>query len=223
MAWRRPFAVAAEGDRLAGVRPVAGGEHLRPGQHDPHRTLEGLGRQRRQEHRVRGPQAGAEGAADVGVHHLEVATPHAEGEPQVEVDVLRALVLVVDRQLAVALPHRGGGEKLHRVVELGRGGVLRLHLEFGGGQGGVGVAARVGRRGHEGPRHHRLELLLHRPRQVGLEGLLFEAWPTPGRPRRAPLPRFRPPPARSAGRRRGFFRRAAADKACRPAAPPGRL
>ncbi len=94
-------------------------EHLLARHGHAHRTFELLGGEHRQIDLVLRPQAGAEGAADKRIEHAHVLGAEAEHAREIALDVLRALILVVDRDPAVALPDHGGAVHLHGIVMFG--------------------------------------------------------------------------------------------------------
>ena len=66
-----------------------------------------------------------------------------EHAAEIALHVLHALGLVVDRELAVAVPHHRRGKQLHRIVMLDRDEIFGLVAHLGRRKGLRGVAARL--------------------------------------------------------------------------------
>ena len=94
--------VGAELNPLNHRGSVAQYVHLRPRQHDTHRALQRARCEHRQHHLKLRAQARAESAAHERRHHPHILGLHAEHAAEIALDVLHALCLVVDRELAVA-------------------------------------------------------------------------------------------------------------------------
>ena len=123
----RSAGIGAEGDVLDHRRPVAERIHLRPGQHDAHRSLAARSAANAASTAsILRPQAGTESAAHEGRHHAHVLRLQPQRAAQISLDVLHALGLVVDRELAVRLVDRRRGIELHRVVVLDRHVIFAL-------------------------------------------------------------------------------------------------
>ncbi len=94
-------------------------EHLRPFEHETHRTP-GLFRRHRAQRHVRPRRTLAtEATADKRRNHAHVARRHAEGSGDRLRRIAHALRRVVERELR-AVPVRHRGVRLHRVVMLDR-------------------------------------------------------------------------------------------------------
>ena len=122
----RSASVGAEFDLLYHGRPVSEPIHLLPCQHETHRTLQRARRQRGQDHLILRTQPGTECAAHEGRDDAHIVRLHAEYAGDVALNVLHALGLVVNRQLAVVLEHDRRGVQLHRIVMLDRDVILTI-------------------------------------------------------------------------------------------------
>jgi hypothetical protein len=89
--------------------PVGEPVHLLAGEHETHGALQRLGAEHRQHDLILRPQAGAEAAAHIGRQHAHVVRLHVEDAAEILLHILHALGLVVDGELAAALPDRGRG------------------------------------------------------------------------------------------------------------------
>ena len=162
----RSVGFGAKRKPLDGGRPVAEPVHLPACQHEPYRSLE---LKRAETLPARPGIAGAartECAAHKLRHHAHIVRLLFEHAAEIALDVLHALRLVIDRELAVAFPHRGRSKQFHRVVVLGRDEIFGLVPDGGRHKGLRGVAVRlVGLRDGKGL----IALLV----KVGDEGLLF--------------------------------------------------
>ena len=141
----RSVGVCAELDLLDHGGPVAEPIHLLPGQHETHRALQCARRQRGQNHLILRTQPGAESAAHERRHDAHVVRLHAEHAADVALNVLHALGLVVDRQLAVALEDHRRGVQLHRIVVLDRHIIFAAVAHLGRGERLFSCAARLWR------------------------------------------------------------------------------
>ena len=104
--WRdrveRSVAICAERDALNHRRPIAQHVHLRPRQHHAHRALQRARRQHCQHHLELRAQAGTETHRPCRAFITRTSSGFsAEHAAQIMLDVLHALRLVVDRELAV--------------------------------------------------------------------------------------------------------------------------
>ena len=72
-----------------------------------------------------------------------VVRAEAEHAAQIALHVLHALRLVIDRELAVAVPDDGRGKQLHRIVMLDGDEILGLVTHGGGGIGLRRITARL--------------------------------------------------------------------------------
>ena len=133
--------------RAPGARWSPGGSRARTSaarvSTSAHRALQRQRAQHRQHHLVLRAQARAEAAAHEGRHDAHIVRLHVEHAAEIALHVLHALRLVVDGELAVAVPHRGRGEQLHRIVVLGRDEIFGLVAHVGRRKGLRGVAARL--------------------------------------------------------------------------------
>ena len=162
----RSVGPGAEREAFDGGRPVAEPVHLLARQHQPYRALQRQRAQRGQHDLILRTEPCAERAADVRRYHAQLVRLLVEHAAQIALHVLHALGLVIDRQLAAAVPHHGGGKQLHRVVMLGRDEILGLVADIGRGIGLGGIAMRLfGLLDHKGL----IALLV----EVGDEGLLL--------------------------------------------------
>jgi len=109
-------------------------------------------------------QPRAERAADKRRHHAHIVRLYLEHAAQIALHVLHALGLVIDRELAVAVPHHRRGIQLHRIVVLDRDVIFGLVAHGGGRIGPVGLAA---------PRLFDHETLVAPGEQVGAVRLVF--------------------------------------------------
>ena len=140
--------VGAELNPLNHRGSVAQHVHLRSRQHDSDRAPQRARRQHRQHHLKLRAQARAERAAHERRHDAHILGLHAEHAAQIALDILHALRLVIDRQLAVAIVYRRRGVKLHRVVMLDRNVIFAGVAHRRGGERRLGRTARLGRREH---------------------------------------------------------------------------
>jgi hypothetical protein len=136
----RPVRLRAERDPLDRARPIAERVHLLARQREAHRAPEHKRTQHRQRHVVLRTQARAECAADKERDDAYVVGPHIEDAAQISLHVLHALGLVVNRELAAAVPGHGGREQLHRIVMLHRDVVFGLMAPLGRRDRLVGLA-----------------------------------------------------------------------------------
>ena len=145
---QRAVGLRAHGDALDHRGAVAQRIHLLARQHDAHGSPEGARREHGEHRLERRAQGHAEGAAHEGRHDAQLLGLQGEDAAEIALHVLHALGLVVDREPAVLLDDRRGGEELHRVVVLDRGRVFALVAHGGGGERRPGGAARL-RRGEQ--------------------------------------------------------------------------
>ena len=191
-----PSAFAPSSMRWIIAGPVAERVHLLPRQHEAHRALA-----------ARAPPAppAPPDIADAGRsrtrrrHNGDMTRTSSgfmlEHAAQIALHVLHALGLVVDRELAVAVPDHGRGEQLHRIVMLDRNVIFGLMAHGGRGQRLRGIAARLWRgcsSGEGAASRCAIEI-----RDVRLPLRIRRA---PARRRIARSPNPRPAPARSAAR-----------------------
>ncbi len=139
----RAVGLGSERHALDRRRPIAEPVHLLAGQHEPHRALQLLRREHGQHHLILRTQARAERAADERRHDAHIVRVHAEYAADIALHVLHALRLVVDRQLAVAVPPHRRGKQLHRIVMLDRDEIFGLVAHSGRRIGFRRVAARL--------------------------------------------------------------------------------
>ena len=123
--------------------------HLLARQHEAHRTLQRAGGEHRQHGLILRPQSRPERAADERRDHAQIVRLQVEDGAEIALHVLHALGLVVDRELAVAVPHHRRRVQFHRIVMLGRDEVFRLVAHRGRRIGSVGIAARLFRLRHD--------------------------------------------------------------------------
>src|SRR5258706_15069186 len=122
------------------------GEHLLACERYFDRAFQFPRRQDGQQHMDVRTQPRSEPSADERRHDAEVVFGEAEYSAEIVPHILNALRLVVHGQLAVGLADDGRRERLHRVVMLERTAILRVELRGRGGEGSVGIAARLGQR-----------------------------------------------------------------------------
>lgn len=144
-------------------RPMDMAEHLLPRQFEPDRALEPQRRHHRQEELVLRPQARTEAAADIRRDDADIVARQTEDRAHIGLAVLDALRLVVDGDLAVAMPDHGRGMRFHRVVMLGRDRVLGADADGCLCKSLDGVATRLGRRRDAHALLGRLVALVSRP------------------------------------------------------------
>ena len=144
---RRQLAVRvrAEPDLVGAFRPVGVAEHLRAGHHHTDRAFEVDRRHRCDLELPLRAQRAAEAATDIGVHHPHIVGAEPERVRHQLLRGLRALDLVVDRDLAVAVPMYGRGVHLHLHLVLDREMVVGRVLERRIGECGLGIAPVLGR------------------------------------------------------------------------------
>ena len=123
------FAPSANRWIVAGRLPSA--VHLLSRQHQPHRALQRPRGEHCQHHLILRPQSRAESAADKRRDHPYVVRFHVEYAAEIALHVLHALRLVVDRELAVAVPHHRRRVQFHRIVMFDRDEVFRLMAHGG--------------------------------------------------------------------------------------------
>ena len=119
----------------------AGGEHLPAGDREPDRPPHMLGGHRGQGHVRPHHRLAAERAADEPGQDPDLGRGDPEQRGHGQLDRLDALARVIQRQL-VAVPHRGGGQHLQRVVVVGGEPEPGTHADLGSREPGVDVAAR---------------------------------------------------------------------------------
>ena len=153
----------------------------------------GARRQHRQHHFILRAQARAEGAAGKRRHDADIVGLHVEDAADVALHVLHALRLVVDGDPAVAVPHDGRGEQLHRIVVLDRDEILGLMAHVGCRVGFI-ARRRAASRAFRPRRHRRARAC----RSVANASLSYSTRTSVAANARSPIPR--PAPARSADR-----------------------
>ncbi len=144
MAMQLAIEGGAERDGVDGFGPVYVREHLVAREHELDGTLKLQRRHDREIDLVLRAQARAEGAADEWRHDTDVVLRQSEDTGQIRLVVLDALDLVVDGDLASALPDHGRRMCLHGIVMLNRDPVLLPDLDGRGIECRIGVAARLG-------------------------------------------------------------------------------
>ena len=121
----------AESDPLGGRRPAAHGPvDSFAGQRHPHGTPGGAGGHDRQQRSRPHEALAAEPAADEGRQHANLLHRHVEPPREVLAEPVDVLCGVPDGE-GVAVPDRGRGVRLHRVVVLGRRGEPQVHAVRG--------------------------------------------------------------------------------------------
>ena len=139
----RPIRLGAERQTLDRRRTIAQAVHLLTREDEANRPLQRYGAEHRQHHLILRSQTGAETAAHERPHDAHVVRLLVEHAAQIALHVLHALRLVVDRQLAARVPHRGRRIELHRIVVLGGNEVFRLMAYVGRRNGACRIAARL--------------------------------------------------------------------------------
>ncbi len=161
-----PVTIGRQLELLDGAWAIAEGEHLLAGQLDAHRGLELERGHYCQRQLVLRAQAGAEGTADEGRQHADLAL-HVEHLLQVALAVLHALGLVVDQQLPARLVLDDGSMRLHGVVVFHRGLVLTVDAICRRRERRVEITTRLGELGR------RIVGLIAHGLQIGLVCLDF--------------------------------------------------
>ena len=139
----RSVPLRAQRQSLDARWPVGEPVHLLACEHEAHGALQRLGAEHGEHDLILRPQAGAEAAAHIGRQHAHIVRLHVEDAAEILLHVLDALGLVIDGELAAALPDRGRGVQFHRIVVLDRNEIFRLVPHRCGRKGLLGFAARL--------------------------------------------------------------------------------
>ena len=163
---KRSIRLRTERKALDGGRPIAEPVHLPTGQHQTRRALQRQRTQHRQHHLILRSQPCTEPTANERRDNAHIVRFLGEHAAQIALYVLHALGLVIDRELAAAVPPHRGGKQFHRIVMLGGNEIFGFMTHLGCRIGFRGIAVRfVGLLDDK--------RLIAPPMQIGDEGLLF--------------------------------------------------